>query len=79
MPRYFFDVHDGQNSVDHVGTVFASDDVARVEAVRASGEMIRDFSRNGFWVGQEWSMAVRDQDGRSIAALRFLSETHKLG
>jgi hypothetical protein len=74
MPRYFFNVIDGQEYPDKVGTLIASPDQVRIEAVRAAGEMLRD---NGisFWNGTEWRMLVTDEAGDTICTLNFTA-TH---
>jgi hypothetical protein len=74
MPRYFFNVIDGQEYPDKVGTLLTSRDQVRVEAVRAAGEMLRD---NGisFWNGTEWRMNVTDEAGATVCTLHFTA-TH---
>lgn len=76
MPRYYFNVHDGRDIVDDVGTELDSDDSARIEAIRTSGEMLRDHNMSGFWTGEEWAMDVVDQAGRRVATLRFSGQIH---
>lgn len=52
MPRYVFNVKDGQNLPDHEGTVLADPETARVVAVSTSGEMIRAHA-GSFWSSGE--------------------------
>jgi hypothetical protein len=42
MPRYYFNLKDGRVSFDNEGTEFANIDAAHNEAVRLSGEILRD-------------------------------------
>ena len=53
MPRYFFNVRDGQNLPDHEGTVLANPDAARVMAVFISGEMLKAHAEK-FWLDRDW-------------------------
>ena len=42
MPRYFFNVHDGEAQADARGTELADRDEARRQAVVTAGEMLRE-------------------------------------
>ena len=42
MPRYFFHVYDGYSSPDLDGTELADIYTAQAEAIRTSGEILRD-------------------------------------
>jgi len=42
MPRYYFNLKDGRESLDDVGSEFPDIHAARREAVRYSGEVLRD-------------------------------------
>ena len=70
MPRYFFNVKDGQDLPDHEGTVLADANAARVMAVFGSGEMIRAHASQ-FWNDADWQMHVTDEQGASVCDLRF--------
>ncbi len=70
MPRYFFNVQDGQNLPDHEGTVLADPAAARVMAVFTSGEMIRAHASQ-FWKDADWQMHVTDEQGATVCDLRF--------
>jgi hypothetical protein len=50
MPRYFFNIHDGQDIPDDTGTVCADATEARTQAVIASGALLRDWGAQ-FWQG----------------------------
>ena len=70
MPRYFFNVKDGQHLPDHEGTVLADAKAARVLAVFSAGEMIRAHAEQ-FWTDRDWQMHVTDEGGTSVCDLRF--------
>ena len=73
MPRYFFNVHDGEDIPDQDGSELPDLDAVRVEALRAAGEMLPDSAR--FWKGQEWLMVVADEAGAPVMTLRFSATT----
>ena len=75
MARYFFHVEDGKSYPDHEGAELADISAVRAEALRASGEMLRD---NGldFWDGEVWEMRVVDEAGRPILTLMFSAAEH---
>jgi hypothetical protein len=73
MPRYFFHVRDGFERLDREGVELPGIDEARVAAVVASGEALRDHGR-AFWDGTEWLMWVTDDAGETVCGLRFSAE-----
>ena len=49
----------------------------RTEALKASGEMLRDNKGEAeFWSGHDWMMNVQDEAGRPVLTLRFSGELH---
>jgi hypothetical protein len=74
MPRYFFHVVDGQQFPDLEGTVLASRDHVRGEAIKAAGDMPREHGTS-FWDGTEWRMNVTDEGGETVCTLNFTA-TH---
>jgi len=70
MPRYFFHVHDGSDFPDLQGTLLDNDDAAQIEAVRFSGDLLRDGAEK-FWNGEEWSMRVTDNEDLTLFELMF--------
>ena len=74
MPRYFFHVHDSEEVLDQEGTDCAGPDEARVQAVVAAGEALKD-SGSKFWNSGEWRMWVTDESGATVCALRFAADT----
>lgn len=70
MPRYHFNVIDGQNLPDVTGTVLRDLDAARAEAVMLSGALLRD-AGSDFWQGRLWKMVVTDEAGATLFVLQF--------
>jgi Domain of unknown function (DUF6894) len=73
VPRYFFHVRDSKEIIDKEGLLLSDPDEARMQAVVAAGEMLKDFARK-FWTGTEWRMWVTDETGKTVCALRFAAE-----
>ena len=73
MPRYFFHIFDGDLQPDLEGTECADIYVAQAEAVRMSGEIMRDLGAR-FWDGSNWRLAVADEDGRKLFIIHFFAE-----
>lgn len=69
MPRYFFHVHDGIERLDQDGVELAGPNDARVQAVIACGEAIKEL--DGFWEEGEWRMQVVDERGAPVCAFTF--------
>ncbi|MFL5196797.1 MAG: DUF6894 family protein [Microvirga sp.] len=68
MPRYFFHVIDGIETIDSEGTVLADVEEARAEAIVLSGAMLRD-SGGKFWNNGQWQLRVVDATGNKVCAL----------
>jgi hypothetical protein len=60
MARFFFHVQDGSTFLDDEGTELPDTNVARQEAIRASGEMIREVPGT-IRSGLGWRMWVTDE------------------
>ena len=73
MPRYFFNVHDGETFPDLQGTELHDLNAARDEAIRFSGALMKD-SPDKFWVAKGWHMEVCDDFGLHLFTLRFAAE-----
>jgi hypothetical protein len=73
MPRYFFHVYDGYSTPDTDGTELPDIDTAQAEAIRTSGEILRDMDAK-FWNGTEWRLEVADARGQILLVLRFSAE-----
>ena len=71
MPRYFFDIRDGEYLADEVGTDLPDIEAARVQAVVLSGGLLQE-RPSKFWDGEEWRLEVRE--GQTILfALTFMA------
>ena len=72
MPRFFFDVRDGESSIqDDDGLEFDGIEAARDEATRALGDMAKEALPGS--VAREMAIEVRDEHKGPLlrAALRF--------
>ncbi len=79
MPRYFFDIHDGERSTtDEVGMELDGIEAARQETSRTLGEIARDILPDGD--RREVVIEVKDETGqRVLVANLFVSiETTEL-
>lgn len=61
MPRYHFHSADGRRWSDEEGSELASDEAARVEAVRFAGEMLRG-NPTELWRHGQWRVEVTDEE-----------------
>ena len=60
MPKFFFDVHDGNHHhVDMIGTDLSDQDAARAEGTRAIAEMAGDYIPDD---GPQRNMAIHIRD-----------------
>ena len=73
MPRYFFHIIDGEEILDHEGTVLAGVAEARAQAIVFSGEVLKDLGGK-FWMNGEWQVRVEDEAGIKVCALRFSAD-----
>jgi hypothetical protein len=73
MPRYFFHVRHGKESIDRDGVELANDDQAKTLAVHTAAELLQDLGE-GFWSAPEWRTWVTDESGATICTLRFTAE-----
>jgi len=74
MPRYYFNLKDGRESLDEVGVELTDIDAARKQALTFSGEVLRDSSGASLWQGEPWRLWVTDQPsgkGKTFFTLSF--------
>ena len=69
---YHFNVHDGADHPDTLGTECPDLAAARVEAVRRIGRMLTEEAAR-FWAGDEWTMDVTDPSGLTLFSLTFMA------
>lgn len=70
MPRYFFDVHDGVQIMDDVGTPCPDLDAAKREAMRIAADFVAR-PRRGDDEGGAVVISVRDAPGGVRATVRL--------
>lgn len=64
MPRYFFDIVDGDLTVDDAGTEFPNAHAARDAAIRVLPDIARD--KIGAGQSRDVQVLMRDEEGRAI-------------
>jgi len=72
MPRYFFDIRDGEYIPDHVGCEFVDLEAARIHAVVRSADLLKA-NPSKFWDGEEWQLEVRDEARLILFILTFMA------
>jgi hypothetical protein len=80
MPRYYFHMEDGQSLFDDAGLDLPDIAAAQNEALRASGELLKDWSRTPATLrnGTPWQMWVTEKpngEGKTFFTLRLSTET----
>jgi hypothetical protein len=70
MPRYFFNIVDGQAFADPEGMEMVDFAAARDVAIETAGAMLTDAGRAS-WNGTDWQMNVTDADQKTILRLGF--------
>jgi hypothetical protein len=71
MPRFYFNVYDGKDIVDDVGTDLPDVVFARREAIRYSGALLEN-EAECLSLGEEWRMEVLDGTGLMLFCLNFM-------
>ena len=72
MPRYFFNTADGQADTDTEGTELPDTAVARTEAIRYAGALLRD-SPDMLWDGRDFRVQVLGEDRRLVCTVVALA------
>lgn len=75
MPRFFFNVVDGYDQRDLDGTELPDLDTARAEAIRLSGEILKEMGIE-FWHHTDWNLIVEGEGREALFTLRFSAEEH---
>ena len=70
MPLYYFHVYDGYSKLDTDGTELPDIYTAQDEAIRLSGEILRE-EAGKFWNNTDWRLEVTDASGAVLFVLRF--------
>ncbi|MES2096885.1 MAG: hypothetical protein V4459_08995 [Pseudomonadota bacterium] len=72
MPRYYFDIRDGEDMRDDEGAELPDLAAARMEAVRYSAEVLREMPER-FWNSELWTMTVREGQV-ALFTLKFVAD-----
>jgi hypothetical protein len=72
MPRFYFDIRDGEFIPDDEGTELADLEAARIQAVMLSGALLSE-NPSKFWEGEEWQLEVRDDAHLILFILTFMA------
>lgn len=78
MSLYFFNVHDGRDITDDVGSELPDLAAVRREALLTAGELLKEGGAADLWAGEEWMMVVNDDTGAEVLTLRFSGHQHVL-
>lgn len=62
MPRFYFNIIDGQSYFDEEGTELPDWEAARIEAVKLAGHVMRDEAKR-IALGEDWRIEVTDDTG----------------
>ncbi len=73
MPRFYFDIEDGNRRSDEEGQELEGLTAARLAAVKLSGEVLSNFP-DRFWSVGEWNVSVRDESGLILFVLHFYAQ-----
>jgi hypothetical protein len=68
MARYFFNVVEDGHKVDTVGADYSTPEIARMEAVRFVGQLLKDESER-LWKGAEIRVEATDEWGTVLFTL----------
>lgn len=71
MPRYFFNLRDGEDLPDETGVELANEQEARIQAVVLAGGLLKDHPDGAFWDGHSWRVEVTDESQTLLFALNF--------
>jgi hypothetical protein len=71
VPRFHFNVYDGVSTPDLDGTELPDWETARLEAVRLSGEILKDNAKQ-IALGEDWRIEVTDDTGLILFQMTFL-------
>jgi hypothetical protein len=72
LHRFHFNVEDGLSTLDTDGVELPSIHAARIEAIRLTGEILRDNPQE-FWDRPAWQMFVTDEAGLTLFSVQVLA------
>jgi hypothetical protein len=65
MPRYFFDIHDGERFVpDRIGLELDGPEAAKAEAVKALPDIVKDYMPDGD--RRDFTADIKDEAGQIV-------------
>ncbi|TXM91272.1 hypothetical protein [Methylobacterium sp. WL116] len=70
MPRFHFNIYDGEDYLDKDGFELPSWEQARHEAIRLAGEIFQH-TAGKISLGEDWRMEVTDEKGLILFRLDF--------
>jgi hypothetical protein len=59
--RYYFNIKDGTTMHDDEGMELDDIGAVKAEALRSSGDMLKELQSEHFWTGEPWLLWVSDQ------------------
>ncbi len=71
MPRYFFHVRVGADGLDTIGTDLPDRETARLEAIRLSGDILKNDPYR-VALGEDWYIEVTDDVGVILFQVTFM-------
>ena len=72
MPRYYFQIRDGNNLIrDEEGMELPSLEAARAEAILATREAVRLATLRGEPIGMHGVFEIADQSGQTVLTVNF--------
>lgn len=69
MPRFFFNTQDGETVSDADGVMLPDMVAAEVEAVRLTGELLREHAEKFWGQGATYALTVTDEDGAALFSI----------
>jgi hypothetical protein len=76
LPRYFFNIHDGSDLIDKIGTELTDVTEARIVAVDFAGQAIHDLAEKFWELDDPWRLDVSDEAGL-VFTLQFSVIRHR--
>lgn len=70
MALHYFNVYNGRDFLDDVGSDLPDLDAVRTEAVKTAADLLRGECKD-LWSGSDWKMIVTNESGQEVLMLRF--------
>jgi hypothetical protein len=75
--RCYFNIRDGETSLDEEGLELRDMEAVKDEAVQATADLVKGMKGSAFWSGETWKMWVTDKPkgaGNTLLTLTFKAE-----